>query len=628
LRGPGLDALTAGSAAALMPAAAPSDADPDRTWVTLGAGSAAAGGTMPGVRRAGGGFRVDMGYLMEANRRARTTARAGLLGGRLHELGLTTAAIGFGAAHSQALPPSFAVVVDESGLIDGGARYRAEFSGTEFAVETGGIEQAVREALDGHDVVLLDLAGLTLGAALDEALAGAMRAVEARGGTLFAVCGLSPASSDPEQRSLGFLLIWGPGTGAKETLLTSASTRWTGLVTAADFAPTLLAGYGLRPKGGNTGVYPGMSGRVMRAAASRDAWGELDRLDLMIGERYRLERTAVIVYAAFMAAVAAAAFVLGVWFRDRLYVLAVPGLAGALFPVGLLVAPLAGTGQAREVLVAAGVAIGGALLAGRLPRTAQSLAASMLVGTGIIALDVVLGSPLTRQSALGFQVLSGSRFYGIGNEYVGVLGAMVAIGLGAALQQSPNRVWLAVLVGTAVVLVIGGPWWGANWGGYVAALAGLIAVWVGASRGRARAAVAGVLVVLAGAALPAALDLLRPVAERTHMGTAAAALLGGELGMVADVVWRKLGLNWGLAVRAGWLWALLPLALAAGGVHARREGAAGEVLSRERFVSAGLGGAVVTAVVAMVVNDSGVVSLATASAVVLGAVVFIGARSR
>lgn len=171
---------------------------------------------------------------------------------------------------------------------------------------------------------------------------------------------------------------------------------------------------------------------------------------------------------------------------------------------------------------------------------------------------------------------SGSRFYGIGNEYVGVMGAMTAIGLGALLQESPRRVWLAVALGAAAALAIGAPWWGANWGGYVATVAGLMAVWVLANRRRARAAAAGAALVLVGAAIPAVLDLVRPAAERTHIGTAAAALLKGQTGMLADTVWRKVQMNWGLLRMAGGWWAAVPVALAGGWAVLRSDGPARE----------------------------------------------------
>lgn len=134
--------------------------------------------------------------------------------------------------------------------------------------------------------------------------------------------------------------------------------------------------------------------------------------------------------------------------------------------------------------------------------------------------------------------------------------------------------------------------------------------------------------ILVGAAAPAALDLVRPAAERSHIGATAAALLAGELGVVTDMVWRKMHMNWGLLRMAGGWWAAAPLVLACAWATLRGNGPVREMLAENRYLAAGLGGALGTALVAMVVNDSGAVSLATGLAVTLGVVVFIGARGR
>jgi len=624
---PELQAILGSGAVALMPVAFPSDGDPDRTWVTLGAGRAAVSASLPGGGLPGEAFTVEIADLIAANERAHTSARPGLLGTRLKRLAVSTAVVAFGDWPAGEVPPSAAVLMDGSGRVDRGwAIDPTEMTPFGKRVDRAAVRGVFTESIAPHGVVLLDLTGVGPPGHVDELVGDVVALAREQGCRLIALTALAPPFERPERMALGFIVMWDPSRPTAG-LLTSASTRWVGMVSAVDFAPTVLSAYDPAAEVGGP-TRSGMSGRVMRVVQSEAAPADLDRLDIMVGERYRLERTAAILYAIFMVALAAAAFVLGTWFRERLSVVAVPALAGALFPVGLLVAPLAGAGQAREMLVASGVAVGGALLAARLDRSARPLAAAMLCGAGVIAADVVLGSHLMRQSALGFSVASGSRFYGIGNEYVGVMGAMTAIGLGALLQGSPRRVWLAVAVGAAAALVVGAPWWGANWGGYVATVAGLMGVWVLANRRRALPAVAGAALVLVGAAIPAALDLARPAAERSHIGTAAAALLAGELRMVADTVWRKVQMNWGLLRMAGGWWAAAPVALAGAWAVLRSDGPARKALTDERFLAAGLGGALVTALVAMVVNDSGAVSLATGLGVALGAVVFVGARGR
>jgi hypothetical protein len=347
----------------------------------------------------------------------------------------------------------------------------------------------------------------------------------------------------------------------------------------------------------------------------------------MLRERHRLQVRAGALYGAYLALLSVAALAMALWWREALRWLAAPALLGSLLPVGLLVSPLAGPGQAGQLLVAAGVAVGGTLAALLRPRSEQSLAVAMLAGAAVIAVDTVLGAPLMRRSALGFSVVSGSRFYGIGNECVGMLAAMATIGLGALMQAAPQRRKVAALAAIAAALVVGVPWWGANWGGYVAIAAGLVSVWVLTRKRRTRAAVLGLVLIGLAALVPVILDFLRPAAERTHIGSAAA-LLGGRADALVDMALRKLWMNWRLAAMASWWWVLAPLASAAAVGMLRRSGPARETLARKPYLSAGMWGAVVSALVAMVLNDSGVVSMGLALAVTLGALIFVGARGR
>jgi hypothetical protein len=231
-----------------------------------------------------------------------------------------------------------------------------------------------------------------------------------------------------------------------------------------------------------------------------------------------------------------------------------------------------------------------------------------------------------RLAPLGFGAVTGSRFYGMANEYAGVLGAMAAVASGLILQQSPRRGRALALVGAVIVLIVGAPWWGANWGGCVSVAAGLIAMWVAlAPRKRCRLIV-GIIGLLIVAAMPAALDLLRPEVERSHIGLAAAALLSGHFNSIRDTAARKLAMNWRLVQLASWWWVLAPVGLLGIWELLKRSRTMWRGAEMPRATRAGFLGAVIAALVAMVVNDSGVVMLGMTLAVTFGAFVFLVAR--
>jgi len=636
---PQVASLLQSSAVALMPVADPSRSDTGRTWVTLGAGRPAVGAEVRGKALPQGGFVVDASALKLANERAHTAAVPGLLGSWLRALGVGTALIVYPASRQPALPPSVALLMDEEGRVDGGWLYDpAAASPPGDHPDPAELKERLEDAVERFDVILLDLTGMPLGRGLDDAVGAAMEVV--RGGHFVLICALSPVYADRERRTMGFI-VWhdfGQPTAWDRRLLTSPSTRWPGVVSPADFAQTLLVrrmpaqvqhvGPG-GVEGAGRMFHEGMAGRPMKDVVSQGALARLDALDRTLTDRYRLRFTTGKWYLAYGGLVLLSSLAFGLWWPQGLRRLGAAALGAALAPVGMLLAPVVGLERAAlHLLVAAAIAAAVALACARARRPAAGLAAAMLLGSAPIVVDVLLGSPLMRRSTFGFGVMSGARFYGIGNEYMGFLAAMVVIGLGALLQTAPHTKWTAAVVGAFLVLVIGAPWWGANWGGAFAAAAGLVALWLAWRRKRWAVSVVVAAVLLAASALiPVALDALRPAAERTHIGANVAAVLGGDVGMFADAVRRKAAMNWGLlatywpglllgiVVVAALAWRLL-----AAGRPARR------ALAAQPALAAGIFGALVVALVAMVVNDSGVIAAAAALGIGASALIFVSAR--
>jgi hypothetical protein len=517
--------------------------------------------------------------------------------------------------------------MDEEGCIDGGGIYRpAEITPLGKWLDPAQVGAAVEKCLSQYHVVLLDLTGVASLPNADAVIGLVAEPVGRREEILCLLTALAPAYAQKDRRSMGPMAVCMPGVDGWLGLLTSESTRWTGVAAAADLAPSIL---------GATPV--GMMGRSLRSRwPEADCLQVIDRLDRMLTDQFILEGKAARLYVVYMMALAAATFVFGGW-RRGLRWLAMPALVGVALPIGLLLCPLVGIGQARQ-LAAAGllsVLLGAfALWPGSAGRP---LGIVLLIGAALILADPPLGSPLMRFAPLGFGAVTGARFYGIGNEYVGVLGAIAPLGLGLMLQELPRARWLAPIIGAVVVLVVGAPWWGANWGGCVSIAAGLLAMWVAlAPRRWWRRAIIGLCGVAVAAALPAALDLLQPESARSHIGAAASALIGGQFGAIRDTAIRKIEMNWRMAQLASWWWLLAPVAalgiwsLVRRGESIWRGVSSAGLLTCEATPSpirAGFLGAVVAALVGLIANDSGIVMLGMTMAVAFSAFVFLLARA-
>jgi hypothetical protein len=648
---PNLHCLMEQGAVGLMPVASASDHDPARTWATLGAGKAASGDGPLGTPKPWGkwGVQFDLEAVARANKESHSGATTGALGGLLRFYGMPTAVLAVRDRATTGLPsPSALVLTDESGHLD--AYHVLQ------PVPRRRVRADLADLLRYYPVVLLDLSDLPgdtsaasvgvrpsrrLGPALtklDRLIGEAMAALGPHKALLLLVSPESPPTAGRETRYLGPVIMWQTDGAVRTGLLTTRSTRWPGLVAASDIAPTVLDSWTIWPLDGRLRVVgpPGglwqMTGRPLETVPSVAVPAAVDRLDRTLTAHYRWGFTAVKAYVTYCFLVVVAGLILTLWRPGLLPRLRGAALAMSLAPVGMLVAQLGGLHNLYawlliSVLVTAVmVAIGAAFR-----RPAVSLAVGMLLGAAAILADTLTGSWLVRTAPFAFPVMSGSRFYGLGNEYMGVLLGLSTVGLAALLELNPARQWVLGVLGGFTVLVIGAPSWGANWGGAVSAAIALVVIWLfsGGARPWRRLLIAVVLVMLS-AALPAALDLvLSPSpAQRTHIGSAAAALLSGGLPSLGGIVRRKLAMSVGILTYTPWTIPLAAAALGAFWIFLRRAAPARAALRGQRRLAGGILGAVIGGGVAMVVNDSGIVAGAGAMVCAVSALLVIAGREQ
>ena len=100
--------------------------------------------------------------------------------------------------------------------------------------------------------------------------------------------------------------------------------------------------------------------------------------------------------------------------------------------------------------------------------------------TAALLIDIFTGSSLQKTSILGYCPIIGGRFYGIGNEYMGILIGAVIIGSTAVLDQlkiNPEKqsakktlaLTLTILMYAITLFAVGSPSLGANVGGTIVA---------------------------------------------------------------------------------------------------------------------------------------------------------------
>lgn len=442
-----------------------------------------------------------------------------------------------------------------------------------------------------------------------------------------------------EKSLLTPLLLWKGNDGGGE--LVSLTTRQQGLVSGLDLLPTILAWLSVP-------VPEGVVGHVMTGTtAQREAavFSPLPATDASVGspslfqaflakvqeiDRIYDNRPRILyAYVMLQIAILLAATLAWLWQKNgkrplaarlrRVVRLAL--LAMLFFPSLFLLEPLLGWKLPAPAIFALIVmcALGGALLVEhwRLPRL-------LLTVTGLtvcaILLDGFTGGVAMRRSYLGYDPVVGARFYGLGNEYEGVLIGAAILAVASLYEwrkrQHNARLTLPLflaLAGFALSLFyMAAPWLGTNAGGF---LAGAIAFALTLVRLEGwRIGSGGLLLcgglLLGGSGLLVALHLSSS-APLTHVGVVANDIVTGNWEAVLQIVERKLEMNLRLIRVSSWSKMFVLSLVVIGLLSLRPDRFLRRLSVRYPYLVCGFSGIVAGSLAGLVLNDSGIVSAAT-----------------
>lgn len=265
------------------------------------------------------------------------------------------------------------------------------------------------------------------------------------------------------------------GSGLSTGVLTSATTRTAGLISDVDIAPTLRQWHGIPLQ---IGEHP------VRVLAGDDAFSRVQSL----ARRYRWNAQGLIPIVILqvlggLLVVLAALRVQAASRRARLLLSVAIGTLLSL-PAGTVLAPYLPASTLWQyggmILLSA---VGLSLLAhwGAWEEPFRATIRACALSVLVILADAVGGQYGAKFSMYSAYALSGIRFYGIGNELMGVLvGCALAWGLHGVPVSSLSLRMTSLLRATlwiAVAAVLAVPAWGANMGGLLTAAVGLGCAW-------------------------------------------------------------------------------------------------------------------------------------------------------
>ena len=350
----------------------------------------------------------------------------------------------------------------------------------------------------------------------DDAELGAIRAGMPAGGTLMVI-----APGDGQQPHLRVIVVDGPG--YRDGVLGAASTREPGLVLLTDLTPTVRTWFG-------TGVPSAAAGSPLTSTRRNGSLAAAVSTLIAQDAGAQVYRGTVTPFYLLVGFGYAAVFAL-IWVmpwgrgedraRRRRAITRPAGLWAASVPAGTFLAglvPWAALPHPAAVLyslaVAWAVVLAGIALTGpwrRDPLGPAGLVAA--VTAGVIALDMMTGSHLMRESPFGLSALMAGRFYGLANNAVvmyGAAGILCAAWLGGAASRVGSRARaVTVMAAVAIVVVVAAAWpgFGAKVGGTIAMVPGFLVLLAAAAGVRltvrrwALVAISGMVLVAVFAAI-------------------------------------------------------------------------------------------------------------------------------
>ena len=254
-----------------------------------------------------------------------------------------------------------------------------------------------------------------------------------------------------------------------------------------------------------------------------------------------------------------------------------------------------------------------------------------VIGWGIalaLIIDTLAGAPLQQLSLMSYDPIGGARYYGMGNEYMGVLIGAALLGtvslkafIAGRKKEFPEQK-IAFHIAAAsvatlyalIIFILAAPNFGANLGGTLAAAAAFGAAWAelfGMGVKRNRAALSTALFLLLAAGLLWTLNACLPQLLPSHVGLFGETLRSQGAAAFWETAWRKMSMNVKLVRYSIWGRALVTLVglcvalfIYPGGLRRRLRRDCPALVS-------GVIAALAGAAAALLTNDSGVVAAAT-----------------
>lgn len=223
----------------------------------------------------------------------------------------------------------------------------------------------------------------------------------------------------------------------------------------------------------------------------------------------------------------------------------------------------------------------------------------------IIVLDILLNGAITKYSILSHDPIIGARYFGIGNEMVGIFLAGIVLNVGLWLKVYKNKI-IPVLIMLLSIILVGHPKLGANVGGTIALLSASLyfILEMNFQKLDFKSIFIIIVLILIGIVGLGYIDtVLNP--KPTHLGKTLILIKTKGIGIVQNIINRKLLMNIKLIGISIWTKVLFTDILVLSIISYTHENIIGSLM--ENGLGMGILSCIVGSIIGFLVNDSGLI---------------------
>ncbi len=398
------------------------------------------------------------------------------------------------------------------------------------------------------------------------------------------------------------------GPGLKSGYLISDTAKRPGIVANYDITSTILNYFG-------QDTPDNMIGHTMRYGG-QGSFGSLYEQNQKITSIHVMRPTVVTWYVGVQIGILLVSLLFMYVFKKQMYVLKYLLMGDMLIPFILLILPLFDIRSLPVMLIT--ITLLSAILVYVL-KWAFKDSYSIMTVIGIlttvgIAVDLLTGANLMKSSILGYDPIGGARYYGLGNEYAGVLLGSTILSVAGVMDRHSDKTKNLRFINIAamffIAFLMAAPSYGADLGGTIAAIMAFLMMSIMFFKDKIsfKDIVYSTIVMVA---VIVCLFIVDMSLGATHIGELARNVAVQGFGPLNEIALRKLATNLKLIKYTIWSRVMLASIAVLGALSYKPRGLMKNIFADNPYLYRGFISGLIGTFFVLVANDSGIVAAAT-----------------